>query len=195
MTYSLPSLPYGYSALEPHISAATLKLHHGAHHRGYVDRLNTLIKGSGLEGQPLEEVVKRAKGSVFDNAAQAWNHAFFWKSLRPAAAGGTAPSRLATRHCAELKTLATGFFGSGWVWLVEEAGAVKVVATANADNPLVHGHKPLLVIDVWEHAYYLDRQNRRDLYVSGVVDHLLDWDFAERNLASKETFIVEQAAR
>ncbi|HEX2651865.1 MAG TPA: hypothetical protein VHN19_18210 [Burkholderiales bacterium] len=120
MAYSLPSLPYGYSALEPHISAATLKLHYGAHHRGYVDRLNTLIKGSGLEGRPLKDVVKRAKGSLFDNAAQAWNHAFFWKSLRPEAAARTAPSPFAVRHSAELKSLATGFFGSGSVWLVEE---------------------------------------------------------------------------
>jgi Fe-Mn family superoxide dismutase len=190
----LPPLPYDYDALEPFISAATMKLHHGAHHGGYVQRLDALISGSPLEGATLEEIVRRsapgargAAGSplarplIFNNAAQAWNHAFFWSSLRPVGGARPVKSQLA-RFADQLKSAAVGLFGSGWVWLVEEGGTLKVTSTANADTPLVHGQKPLLAIDVWEHAYYLDRQNRRDLYVASVVDHLLDWEFAERNL-------------
>ena len=183
MTLDLPPLPYDYHALEPVISAATMKLHHDAHHRGYLNKLGMYIKGSELEGEPLEEIVRRSRGVVFNNAAQAWNHAFFWKSLRPRATATAAPrSPLAARFAEQLKCTAADFFGSGWVWLVEEAGALKVIATANAGTPIALGHKPLLVMDLWEHAYYLDHQNRRDAYVVGVVDHLLDWEFAERNL-------------
>ena len=179
---ALPPLPYDYDALEPFISAATMKLHHGAHHGGYVERLNALISGSPLEGATLEEIVRRsAPGGIFNNAAQSWNHAFFWRSLRPVRGAPPAKTRLA-RFADGLKSAATGLFGSGWVWLVEDGGTLKVTATANADTPIVHGQKPLLAIDVWEHAYYLDRQNRRDLYVAAVVDHLLDWESAERNL-------------
>jgi Fe-Mn family superoxide dismutase len=185
MRIKLPPLPYDYDALEPVISAATMKLHHGAHHRGYVDKLNALIEGSPLEGATLEEVVKVSRGALYNNAAQAWNHAFFWSSLRPRAAAATPRNSLAARFAEELKSAAAAFFGSGWVWLVEEAGIVKVTATANADTPIVLGQKPLLVIDLWEHAYYLDHQNRRDAYVAGVLDHLLDWEFAERNLRSQ----------
>ena len=191
---ALPPLPYDYDALEPFISAATMKLHHGAHHGGYVERLNALITGSPLEGLTLEEIVRRsapggsggagaplARPLIFNNAAQAWNHAFFWSALRPAPSAPPAKSQLA-RFADQLKSAATGLFGSGWVWLVEDGGTLKVTSTANADTPIVHGQKPLLAIDVWEHAYYLDRQNRRDLYVAAVVDHLLDWEFAERML-------------
>ena len=180
MQITLPPLLYEYHALEPVVSAATLKLHHGAHHRGYVDRLNGQIHGSALEAEPLEEIIRRSTGSVFNNAAQAWNHAFFWKALRP----NTRPaprSVLAARHADSMRAAAAGFFGSGWVWLVEDAGVLKVTATANAGTPLTSGQKPLLVIDLWEHAYYLDYQNRRDAYIDGVIG-LLDWEFAERNL-------------
>jgi superoxide dismutase, Fe-Mn family len=192
MKIALPPLPYAYNALEPFISTATLKLHHGAHHRGYVDKLNTLIGGSDLEGAALEEIIRRSapeaagapreRAAIFNNAAQAWNHAFFWRSLHPVAQRPARHSPLAAHHAAALKAAATGLFGSGWAWLVEDAGMVKVVATANADTPILRGQRPLLVLDVWEHAYYLDHQNRRDRYVEAVVEHLLDWEFAERNL-------------
>jgi Fe-Mn family superoxide dismutase len=171
MTIALPPLPYEHHALEPVISSATLKLHHGAHHRGYVDKLNALVKGSALAHATLEEIVKHSRGAVFNNAAQAWNHTFFWPLVSQ-----TRSSRSAA-----------GLFASGWVWLVEDAGILKVVTTTNAETPIVRGQKPLLVIDLWEHAYYLDHQNRRDFYVTGVVDHLLDWEFAERNLLQEET--------
>ena len=192
MKITLPPLPYEYHALEPVISAATMKLHHDAHHRAYVDKLNALVKGSAFEAEPLEEIIRRGRGAVFNNAAQAWNHAFFWKSLRPASpkAGAAAAPRstLAARFSQELKSVAAAVFGSGWVWLVEEGGFLKVMASANADTPIASsGRKPLLVIDLWEHAYYLDHQNRRDAYVAGVVDDLLDWEFAERNLLEDTT--------
>jgi Fe-Mn family superoxide dismutase len=183
MTFSLPDLPYESHALEPVISSATLKLHHGAHHRGYVDKLNRLVKGTELEGRTLEDIVRRSSGTVFNNAAQAWNHAFFWQSLAPAREPAAHRGSLSARFAGELKTAAAGFFGSGWIWLVEERGALSVTATVNADNPLRRGLNPLLVIDLWEHAYYLDHQNRRDVYVDGVVDRLLNWEFAEQNLA------------
>jgi Fe-Mn family superoxide dismutase len=182
MTIALPALPYDYHALEPVISSATMKLHHGAHHRGYVEKLNALIQGSELEGEPLEEIVRRARGAVFNNAAQAWNHAFFWKSLWPKPANPPPRSALAARFSDALQSAAAGLFGSGWVWLVEDAGVLKIVTTSNADTPIAHGQRPLLVIDLWEHGYYLDHHNRRDLYVTGVIDHLLDWQFAERNV-------------
>jgi Fe-Mn family superoxide dismutase len=198
MPFDLPPLPYDDHALEPVISAATLKLHHGAHHRGYVDKLNAAVRGTELDGLALEDVVRRAAVSgaaaVFNNAAQAWNHAFFWRSLRPKAQAGAPRGALAARLEAEFggygrfadafKAAALGVFGSGWAWLVEQGGALKIVTTANADTPIVRAQRPLLVVDVWEHAYYLDHQSRRDLYVAGVVDHLLDWDFAQRNLAA-----------
>jgi Fe-Mn family superoxide dismutase len=184
MTIALPPLPYEYHALQPVISAATLKLHHGAHHRTYVDKANALLNGSPLAAASLEDVVRRASGALFNNAAQAWNHAFFWKSLRPYRKDSP-HSHLKARFAEQLKGAALGCFGSGWVWLVEERGEVKVTATANANTPIALGQKPLLTIDVWEHAYYLDHQNRRDAYVAGVIEHLLDWEFAERNLAQE----------
>ena len=187
MTIALPALPYDYHALEPVISSTTMKVHHGAHHGGYVQRLNALIKDSEFEGKPLDEIVRRAGGVVFNNAAQAWNHAFFWKSLRPKPSNPQPRSALAARFSDALKSAAAGLFGSGWVWLVEDDDILKVVTTPNADTPIAIGQKPLLVIDLWEHGYYLDHQNRRDRYVSGVIDHLLDWEFAERNLLNGES--------
>ena len=182
MTIMLPALPYHYHALEPVISAATLKLHHGAHHRSYVDKANALLKGTPLARESLDDIVRHASGALFNNAAQAWNHAFFWRSLRPYDAAASR-SHLKARFAEHMKGAATGLFGSGWVWLVDEGGELKVTATANAGTPIALGQKPLLVIDVWEHAYYLDHQNRRDRYVEGVIERLLDWEFAERNLA------------
>lgn len=205
MAITLPDLPYEYDALQPVISAATLKLHHGAHHRGYVDKLNALIKGTELENAPLETIVKRsalaaasdpASRPIFNNAAQAWNHAFYWRSLAPKFLRGVPQGALAARINADFggqqqlsdlfKATALSVFGSGWVWLVEDGGILRIKATANADTPIAHGQTPLLVLDVWEHAYYLDYQSRRIAYVEGAVDFLLDWKFAERNFTRQE---------
>ena len=199
MPIELPELPYAPDALEPYISAATLKTHHGKHHRGYVDKLNALLRDTDFGDRTLEAVIQRYArrsaanknaAAIFNNAAQAWNHAFYWKSLRPP--GGRAPqgalaalvaSSFGGLHgCAQaLMSAATGHFGSGWAWLVADRGALQVVTTRNADTPIVHGLAPLLAIDVWEHAYYLDYHERRAAYVARVIDHLLDWEFAEDN--------------
>lgn len=196
MAITLPELPYDYDALHPVISAATMKLHHGAHHRGYVDKLNALIKGTDLADASLESIVKRSSGAIFNNAAQAWNHAFYWRSLRPKVSHGAPQGALAARIDADFggrqrfgelfKAAAMGVFGSGWVWLVDIGGKLEIKPTANADTPIAHGQQPLLVLDVWEHAYYLDYQSRRLAYVEGAVDLLLDWEFAERNFARQE---------
>jgi len=185
MLIDLPDLPYPVDALEPYISARTLRTHHGKHHRAYVEKANAL---AGDSRSSPEEIIISAAGDaakkvLFNNAAQAWNHAFFWRSLRPK--GPATPAEFA-KWAEPLKTAALGHFGSGWVWLVREGGELKVVSTVNADTPLVHGQVPLLVIDVWEHAYYLDHQERRADYVGAVVDHLLDWDFAAANLRRPE---------
>jgi Fe-Mn family superoxide dismutase len=201
MSIELPPLPYAHDALEPLISAATLKTHHGKHHRGYVDKVNALITDTPVAGESLEAVVKWAAGwksnhkaaaAIFNSAAQAWNHEFYWKSLRPR--GGPRPEGpLAALIASEFGShegfarayieAATGHFGSGWGWLVMEGPALKIITTSNADTPLVHGQAPLLVIDVWEHAYYLDYQERRAAHVTAVVNELLDWEFARRNFA------------
>lgn len=209
MAITFPDLPYDYDALQPVISSATLKLHHGAHHRGYVDKLKALVKGSELENESLETIVRRSAWSaavdrasrlIFNNAAQAWNHAFYWRSLRPKVLGGGPKGALASRLDADFggqqrfselfKTAALSVFGSGWVWLIEDSGLLRIQATANADTPIAHGHAPLLVLDVWEHAYYLDYQSRRVAYVEGAVDFLLDWEFAERNFTRQEAVHV-----
>ena len=188
MPVELPPLPYPLEALEPHISARTLATHHGKHHRAYVDKTNAL---AGENAGSLEEIVVRAAGdaakqALFNNAAQAWNHAFYWRSLRPQARR-PAQGPLADPALPEkLKAAAKNHFGSGWAWLVRDGGELKVVTTGNADTPLVRGQVPLLVIDVWEHAYYLDHQERRAAYVDAVVDHLLNWEFAEENLRALE---------
>src|SRR5262245_9932110 len=199
MPIELPDLPYPHDALEPVISARTLHTHHGKHHRAYVDKVNALVRGTDLLGRPLEAIVTQSERraaadatmtALFNNAAQAWNHAFYWRSLRPE--GGQGPrgplaARMRTafgdapRFAEALKSAATGHFGSGWAWLVFDGTAVKIVTTSNADTPIVHGQTPLLVIDVWEHAYYLDHQERRAAYVAGVVENLLNWEFAGRN--------------
>ena len=199
MPIQLPNLPFAHNALEPFISEATLRAHHGKHHRGYVDKVNALVGNTDLAGSTLEAIVEQsalrlpsdaAMVSLFNNAAQAWNHAFYWNSLRPV--GGHGPDgALAARIRADFgdqasfathfKAAATTLFGSGWAWLVFNGAALRIVTTSNADTPLVHGQTPLLVIDVWEHAYYLDHQERRVAYVAGVVDNLLNWEFASRN--------------
>ena len=176
MRIELPDLPYPADALEPWISRRTLQTHHGKHHRAYVDRVKALAGEGELT---LEALITRAAGDpaqrvLFNNAAQAWNHAFYWRSLRPGA--GSVPPPFAGL-AEELKAAAIGHFGSGWAWVIRDRlGALKVMTTANADTPIVQRLQPLLVIDVWEHAYYLDYQERRAAYVAGVVDNLLNWE-------------------
>lgn len=194
--YVLPSLPYTENALEPVISAKTISFHYGKHHKGYVDNLNKLIAGTELAGLPLEKIItetagKADKAAIFNNASQAWNHTFYWNSLTPNG-GGEIPAALKTKievsfgsvdACKkELATAATTQFGSGWAWLVLDGDKLKVVKTSNADSPLIKGMKPLLTIDVWEHAYYLDYQNRRADYINAVLDKLINWGFAADNL-------------
>jgi Fe-Mn family superoxide dismutase len=191
----LPPLPYAENALEPVITANTIGFHYGKHHKGYVDNLNKLITGTEYADLSLEKIIASTAGrpertAIFNNAAQTWNHTFYWNSMRPKG-GGEPPAALKQRIEAsfgsvdackkELAGAAVSQFGSGWVWLVLEDGKLKVVKTANADVPLTTGKKPLLTVDVWEHAYYLDYQNRRADYVSAVLDKLINWEFALQN--------------
>ncbi|MDE2366127.1 MAG: superoxide dismutase [Betaproteobacteria bacterium] len=193
--HTLPPLPYADSALEPVISANTLGFHYGKHHKAYVDNLNKLIAGTALADMSLEQVIAASAGQadkvgIFNNAAQIWNHTFYWNSLSPKG-GGEPPASLKQKIEAsfggldackkELATAATTQFGSGWAWLVKDGDSLKVIKTSNADLPLIKGLKPLLTIDVWEHAYYLDYQNRRPDYVNAVLDKLINWGFAADN--------------
>jgi len=195
-THVLPSLPYKDDALDPVISARTISFHYGKHHKGYVDNLNKLVAGSKFANLPLEKIIaettgKADKTAIFNNAAQAWNHAFYWRSLRPKG-GGEPPAVLKQKIEAsfgsldackkELATMAMAQFGSGWAWLVLDGDKIRMVKTGNADTPMTTGIKPLLTIDVWEHAYYLDYQNQRAVYVDAVIDKLINWDFAAENL-------------
>lgn len=208
MQIILPQLPYPYDALEPYISRATLELHHGKHHRAYVDNAKALASQVHLADQTLERIIQQTAGqdshrALFNNAAQAWNHAFYWRSLKPK--GGGAPRGEIARRidvdfggyvafAAQFAAAAAGQFGSGWAWLVVDGPALKITRTANADTPLAHGHVPLLTIDVWEHAYYLDYQNRRADYAAAVIGHLINWDFANRNLSGRATTTAENVA-
>jgi Fe-Mn family superoxide dismutase len=196
MAITLPELPYAKEALSPYISANTLEFHHGKHHKAYVDNQNKFIAGTDLEGKTLEDIIKitatdPAKAGIFNNGAQVWNHSFYWKCLKPQ--GGGAPTgAIAARINAafgsydkfveELKNAGVTQFGSGWAWLVLDGNDLKITKTPNADTPLAHGHKALLTIDVWEHAYYLDYQNRRPDYLSAVIQNLINWDFVNANL-------------
>jgi len=198
MTLSLPELPYAYDALEPHISKRTLEFHHGKHHNAYVKKTNELIKGTPHEKAALEDIVRASAkegGKLFNNAAQAWNHAFYWQCLAPK--GGGKPSGAIAEAIDEafggydafrksFAGAATSQFGSGWAWLSLRGGKLEISKTGNADTPLVHGQVPLLTIDVWEHAYYLDYQNRRPDYVSVFLDHLVSWKFVNANLAAAQ---------
>ena len=194
--FQLPPLPYADTALEPVISANTISFHYGKHHKTYVDNLNNLVKGTDYESASLEKIInetagKADKAPLFNNAAQIWNHTFYWNSLK-GNGGGKPAGKLATMIDAafgsydnfrkELSATTVSQFGSGWGWLVVDGGALKVVKTANAEVPFTKGQKPLLTIDVWEHAYYLDHQNKRAAYVDAVIDKLLNWDFAAQNL-------------
>jgi len=198
MSIEFPALPYAANALEPHISARTFEFHHGKHHKAYVDKLNTAIAGTAYESQTLEEIIansrKKSEAAVFNNAAQAWNHTFLWHSMSPD--GGGAPTgdladaindRFGSLDAfkAAFRTAAMGRFGSGWAWLVRTSDGVDIVTTGNADTPLVNATRPLLTLDVWEHAYYLDYQNRRDAYIDVFLDKLVNWGFAAKNFAAR----------
>ena len=196
MAFELPPLPYAKTALEPHMSAQTLDFHHGKHHQAYVTNLNNLVKDTPLAGQSLEQIIQatakdESKAGLFNNAAQVWNHSFFWNCMKPN--GGGAPTgALAQKINAafgsfdkfkeQFKQAAATQFGSGWAWLVSDGGQLKVTKTPNAVNPMAQGQTALLTCDVWEHAYYLDYQNRRPDFVQTFLDKLVNWDFVAKNL-------------
>ena len=197
MAFTLPDLPYAQDALAPHISGETLSFHHGKHHKAYVDKANDAIKGTDYEGLSLEEVIKKSWSEknmgVFNNAAQIWNHTFYWNSMSPNG-GGKPTGAIAEaidnsfgsydKFAEEFKAAGAGQFGSGWAWLVKNGDKLEVRKTLNAENPITDGATPLLTMDVWEHAYYLDYQNRRPDYISTFLDELVNWDFVNQNLAS-----------
>jgi superoxide dismutase, Fe-Mn family len=196
MSIVLPDLPYSKDALEPHISSRTLEFHHGKHHKTYVENANKLIEGTDLASESIEAIVKKTTGDaskvgIFNNVAQVWNHSFYWKCLKPGG-GGPATGAIAkmidadlggyAKFVDEMKNAGLTQFGSGWAWLVLNNDRLQIVKTLNADTPFAHGLKPLLTIDVWEHAYYLDYQNRRADYLAAVLDKLINWDFVNSNL-------------
>lgn len=193
MPFKLPDLPYAKDALAPHLSRETLEYHHDKHHNTYVNNLNTLTEGMGLGDEKLEEVVLTSEGPTFNNAAQVWNHSFYWKCMKPGG-GGQPTGELAEalnrefgsyeEFVKQFTEAAVGQFGSGWAWLVESAGGLKVIKTGNADLPLKHGLTALLTIDVWEHAYYIDYRNARAKYVEAFLAYLVDWGFVASNYAA-----------
>jgi len=188
--FNLPPLPYPQDALEPVISPETLGLHHGKHHKKYVDTMNELLATSDVRGSSLEDVLRSSQGKLLNNASQAWNHDFYWHSLAPDARPPSA--RLRRRLERDFGTYesfldkfaaaANGQFGSGWAWLVDKDGKLQVTATADADTPMAHGVRCVLTLDVWEHAYYVDYRNQRERYVQAVLEKRLNWEFAEKNL-------------
>ena len=198
MPYVLPTLPYAYTALEPYISKSTLEFHHDKHHAAYVKNFNDLVAGTDLADKSIEEVIKAVAGDatkagIFNNAAQAWNHTFYWNSIKPHG-GGQPTGALADKIKAdfgsfenfveEFKKAGATQFGSGWAWLVLDKGTLKITKTSNAENPITAGQVPLLTMDVWEHAYYLDYQNRRPDYIGDFISKLVNWDFVESNYAA-----------
>ncbi|GBC64130.1 superoxide dismutase [Desulfonema ishimotonii] len=195
-TVALPPLPYDADALAPYISGNTIGLHYGKHHQGYVNKLNKLITGTKYRKMPLEEIIRKTCGecdetAIFNNAAQVFNHTFYWNSMKPGG-GGKPVGKIAEKVDAafgSFEKFAEAFgaaaksqFGSGWAWLVADGDDLKIMKTANADTPVAHDLKPLLTIDVWEHAYYPDYQNRRGDYIATYLTHLVNWEFAEKNL-------------
>ena len=188
--FDLPPLPYPEDALAPVISAETLSLHHGKHHKKYIDTMNQLLEKEHVQAKTLEDVVRSSKGKLFNNAAQAWNHEFYWHSLSPKRQKPSAALRHRLekdfgsyeRFTEQFAAAAGAQFGSGWAWLVNKDGKLEVAATANADTPMAHGIECLLALDVWEHAYYIDYRNQRERYTQAVTEKLLNWEFAEKNL-------------
>ncbi|SLN73787.1 superoxide dismutase [Oceanibacterium hippocampi] len=199
MTFELPDLPYSKDALAPHMSAETLSFHHDKHQKSYVEKLNSAVNGTEFAGKSLEEIIRATAGKsgesgIFNNAAQTWNHTFFWHSMSPK--GGGAPDGALARQIdrdfggfdkfrSEFLEKGKGQFGSGWVWLVLANGKLEVVSTGNADTPIAHDSQPLLTCDVWEHAYYLDYQNRRPDYLESFLDNLANWAFAAEEFANQ----------
>ena len=195
MAIKRSNLPYELNALEPHVSAQTLSYHYDRHHKGYVDKLNGLIQDTPYDGLALEQIIARARVNadmgVLNNALQAWNHAFLWESMSPNG-GGKPDGRIKeliedefgefAKFKEQFRDAALGLFGSGWVWLVDDHGKLRIITTSNADSPVGTDVKALLVLDVWEHAYYLDYQNERARYVDGFLDRLINWNFAAANL-------------
>jgi Fe-Mn family superoxide dismutase len=196
MTIALPNLPYEKDALEPYISSRTLTFHHGKHHNAYVTNLNKLIEDTNLASETLENIITKTandteKAGIFNNAAQVWNHTFFWESMKPNG-GGLPSGNIAKKiiadfgsydnFIAQFKSAGLTQFGSGWVWLVISHGKLEIVKTSNADTPVAHGIKPLLTADVWEHSYYLDYQNGRGDYLDTFINNLINWDFVNSNL-------------
>ncbi len=193
MTITLPELPYAKDALEPYISARTLEFHHGKHHQAYVTNLVKLIAGTDMENMALEDIVRKcagdaSKAGIFNNAAQVWNHTFYWNCMKKNGGGKPSAGLMKKiedsfggfdKFVGEMKNAAATQFGSGWAWLVLDGGRVGIEKTSNADNPLAHGRRALLTIDVWEHAYYLDYQNRRPDYIAAFFEKLVNWDYAE----------------
>lgn len=193
---SLPALPYAPDALAPHIGAQTVALHYEKHHAGYLNKLNQMLQGTSYATLSVEEIVRKTAGdpqtaAIFNNAAQVFNHTFYWESMSPK--GGGAPTGRLLQEiqkafgspegfAEKFAAAANGQFGSGWAWLVKDGDGLAITATSNADTPMAHGQIPLLTLDVWEHAYYLDYQNRRADYVTAWLTHLVDWEFAARNL-------------
>ena len=191
MEHKLPPLPYAMDALAPHMSKETMEFHYGKHHQAYVTNLNNLIKGTEFENASLEDIVKKSSGGVFNNAAQVWNHSFFWNCMKPGG-GGKPAGGLATAIDKKWGSFdgfkdafsksAVGNFGSGWTWLVKKGdGSVDIVNTSNAGTPLSGGDKALLTVDVWEHAYYIDHRNARPKFVETFLNSLANWDFAAKN--------------
>jgi len=205
--FQLPPLPWDEGALAPVISSRTVGLHYGKHHKGYVDKLNELVAGTRFADMPLELVIASTVGGeenrkIFNNAAQAWNHTFFWNCLKPNA-GGEPPRKLAKQidedfggyanFREQYAKAAVECLGSGWAWLAARSGKLEILATSNAATPITMGATPLLTIDVWEHAYYLDYENRRPEFVAAVIDRLLDWDFAAEQLDKAQAGIRRAA--
>jgi Fe-Mn family superoxide dismutase len=193
MAFTLPELPYAKDALAPHLTAETLEFHHGKHHNAYVVNLNKLLEGKPEAEKSLEEIILASDGGVFNNAAQIWNHTFYWKSMKPNGGGEPTGDLKAAidrdfgsfaKFKEEFTAAATTQFGSGWAWLVVENGKLKVTKTGNADLPMKHGQKAILTCDVWEHAYYIDYRNLRPKYVETFLTSLANWDFALENFKS-----------
>jgi len=194
MAVTLPPLPYSDDALDPHITAHTISFHYGKHHAAYVNNLNNLVADTDLDDATLDDIIAAADpGGLYNNAAQVWNHTFYWNSMAPN--GGGAPTgAIAAAIDASFGSYdafreqftadAVGNFGSGWTWLVKDGDGVAIVKTDDADTPIKHGQTPLLTIDVWEHAYYLDYQNARPAYVAAFLDHLVNWEFANQNFSA-----------
>jgi Fe-Mn family superoxide dismutase len=194
MNFELPPLPYAKDALQPFMSAETLEYHYEKHHKSYMSKLKELLIGRAEATGTLEEIVKHSSGAIFNNAAQVWNHTFFWKSMRPG--GGGVPTGdlliLVERDFGSwekfreaFKTKGMARFGSGWVWLVVDDGKAKIVTTSNAGTPLTTSQRPLITCDLWEHAYYIDHRNKRDTFLETFCDHLVNWEFAAQNLQSR----------